>query len=201
MGALMIVLMLSPIQPEWPARVHPFVFAQLRQVAYLLEVAGPHEQWSSDFRTEWRYVRKQLLVLADAPHLDVCNALPTMDGCPDALRACQAIQLFLLRVRLGTLHPNHQCLAILLELLTRANQFHLCVAFAQTRCMGWATRRQALMQLQHCLGRELLVSGRLSALPMMWHILPLSTQATIAGRWVAWKSLPGARHLLRFRWQ
>src|SRR5947209_18014043 len=71
-----VLLVVSPFTAPAPHRAPDAVWRPLKKLALHLEIAGPHERWIDDYRSELGYVRRHWRELAEAPPLSDCQFLP-----------------------------------------------------------------------------------------------------------------------------
>jgi hypothetical protein len=164
---LIVVLVLSPVDPSVPHRVPEPLWQALKRVALAMEVVGPHERWIEDFRSELGYVRRHSRELAGAPPLDDCLWMPP--AC--VIRECRTLNLGYQQCldmrRQVALHRQDELTEALAEARSLAEVWCLVEA-ASCSSKSWVCRRRALQRLQEVLGPDAYYNGQLPPCVPLW---------------------------------
>jgi hypothetical protein len=157
---LIVLYVLSPIEPPVSSQAAPEAWQALKDVSLTMEIVGPHENWASDFRSELRYVRHYARTLQDAPPLADCDWLPPAWLAADFCRFNEQYQCTLQTQQMQFGHRSEE----LGEVLRETRQLYSvwdAARRATSHNQAWAYRRRSLLQLREAVGEEAYYSGRL----------------------------------------
>lgn len=164
---LVVLYVLSPIEPPVSPQAAPEVWQALKDISLQLELVGPHENWASDFRSELRYVRHYARTLYDAPPLADCDWLPPVWYAADCCRFNEQYQCHLQTQQMLLTHRSEELGTTLGETRQLHNVWD-SVRRASSTNQAWAYRRRSLQQLREAVGEESYYSGRLPPAVPMW---------------------------------
>ncbi len=159
---LVLLLIISPVDPAVPAHASPEAWRALKEVSRALEVVGPHESWGNDFSLELAYVRTHFRDTRDAPPLAHAGLFP---GHARAAEMCcfnRRFQCHLEMQQVVYLYHYDYLGAV----LTETRQLHevwSCARQAGCETESWPNRRRALRRLLETVGPESYYAGKLPA--------------------------------------
>jgi len=166
--ALILALILCPEEPQLPSKASPEAWQALKDIAVVMEVVGPHENWATDFASELRYVRRYWRLLREAPPLSDCHWLPPPSLSREMCCFNETHQAHLQMQRLIYVHRCNQ----LTEMIAETRQLYQvweCVRRANSPNESWALRRRMLQRLRDSIGEEAYYANKLPSWVPWWH--------------------------------
>lgn len=153
MQVIILLLILSPIEPSVPIIVPQPCWNALKDIAMVMELSGPRCPWVNNFRSEIQWVRKNWRECHDCPSIKDCQKLPSKEDCQRHLAVVQEYQKYLEVNKILRLHWVERLIEPTERATWLANFWRIAME-AMDESQNWANRRRALDKMRTLMGKE-----------------------------------------------